>query len=150
MMSYSAIYYHIVYSTNGRRAAFNEAEMARLCEYKAGIIRSLRSKLHIANGPADHIHMVVSLDPSTSLVDFVRTVKASSSKWVHQTFPQLEHFAWQDGYAAFTVSYSGLDKVVAYIQNQREHHKKLSFDEELVQFLQKHGVKYDERYVAGE
>lgn len=149
-MSYSAIYYHIVYSTKGRRAAFNEAEMARLCEYKAGIIRSLKSTLHIANGPVDHIHMLVSLDPSTSLAEFVRTVKASSSKWVHQTFPQLEEFAWQDGYAAFTVSHSGMEKVAAYIRGQQEHHKKLSFREELVQFLKKHGIEYDERYVTGE
>jgi putative transposase len=149
-MSYIAIYYHIIYSTKGRSVAFNETEMSRPCDYKAGIIRSLKSTLHIANGPADHVHMLVSLDPSTSLAELVRTVKASSSKWVHQTFPQLERFAWQDGYAAFTVSHSGLDKVVAYIQNQQEHHKKLSFEEELVQFLQKHGVKYDERYIAGE
>jgi putative transposase len=149
-MSYNAIYYHIVYSTKGRRAAFNETEMTRLSEYTAGIVRSLRSTLHIANGPADHIHLVVSLDPSTSLADFVRTVKASSSKWVHQTFPQLEHFAWQDGYAAFTVSHSGIQKVVKYVRDQQSHHRKLSFEDELVRFLQKHGVKYDERYIAGE
>jgi putative transposase len=149
-MSYSAIYYHIVYSTKGRRAAFSESEMARLCQYKAGIVRSLKSTLHIANGPADHVHMLVSLDPSTSLAEFVRTVKASSSKWVHQSLPQLEHFAWQDGYAAFTVSHSGLEKVTAYIRGQQAHHERLSFEEELAQFLQKHGVAYDERYLTGE
>lgn len=100
------------------------------------------------NGPADHIHLAVSLDPSLSLAEFVRTVKAGSSKWTHQTFPQLEQFAWQDGYAAFTVSHSVMGKVVEYIKNQREHHIKLSFEEELAQFFEKHGITYDRRYVT--
>jgi len=124
--------------------------MSRLCEYKTGIIRDLSCRLHIANGPADHIHLLVSLNPSISLAEFMRIVKASSSKWVHETFPMLKHFAWQDGYAAFTVSHSGVEKVTAYIRSQQEHHKKLSFEEELVQFLRKHGVEYDERYITGE
>jgi putative transposase len=149
-MSYSAIYYHLVYATRGRKAAFSEMEMARLCEYTAGIVRSLKCTLHLANGPADHIHLAVSLDPSVSLAEFVRTVKAGSSKWVHQNFPQLEHFAWQDGYAAFTVSHSGMDKVVAYIRNQQEHHRKLSFEEELRLIFQKHGIRYEERYLVDE
>jgi putative transposase len=148
-MSYNALYHHIVYSTKGRRAMLAEDEMARLCEYTVGVIRNLESVLHIANGPADHIHLVVSIAPTISLADFVRTVKTNSSRWIHEAYPQLHDFAWQDGYAAFTVSYSGLEKVIAYVRGQQEHHRKLSFEEELIQFLKKHEVEYDERYIAG-
>jgi putative transposase len=148
-MSYNASYHHIVYSTKGRRASFDADEMARLCEYTAGIVGNLKSRLHIANGPADHIHLVVSIDPTISLADFVRTVKTNSSRWIHETFPKLQDFAWQDGYAAFTVSHSGLDKVIAYVRSQQEHHRKLSFEEELALFLKKHAIEYDERYVTG-
>ena len=148
-MSYSAIYHHIVYSTKDRRAAFDVNEMARLCEYTAGIVGNLKSRLHIANAPADHIHLVVSIGPAISLAAFVRTVKTNSSRWIHETLPELHDFAWQDGYAAFTVSHSVLDRVIAYVRSQQEHHKKLSFEEELVQFLKKHGIEYDEKYVTG-
>jgi len=123
--------------------------MARLCEYTSGIIRNTGSKLHIAGGTADHIHMAVSLAPSMSLVDFVRTVKTNSSRWIHQTFPRLADFAWQDGYAAFTVSHSGLEKVVRYIELQKEHHHNATFEEELERFLQRHVVGYDKKHIAG-
>ena len=76
-------------------------------------------------------------------------IKSNSSRWIKQTFGDMSDFAWQDGYSAFTVSYSGLDKVVAYIANQQEHHKKLTFDEELIAFLKKHNDDYDERYIGG-
>ena len=76
-------------------------------------------------------------------------LKGDSSKWIHETFPELRDFAWQEGYGAFTVSKSNLESVVAYIQKQREHHQKQTFQEEYLEFLQKHGVEYDERYVWG-
>ena len=76
-------------------------------------------------------------------------LKGDSSKWIHETFPELHDFAWQEGYGAFTVSKSNLESVVAYIQNQRTHHHDRSFEEEYLDFLQKHGVEYDERYVWG-
>jgi putative transposase len=148
-MSYNCIYYHIIYATKGHRPLLGEDEMARLCEYTSGIIRNTGSKLHIAGGPADHIHMAVSLAPSMSLVDFVRTVKTNSSRWIHETFPKLADFAWQDGYAAFTVSHSGLEKVVAYIKDQNKHHKRTTFEEEMEHFFQRHGVEYDKRHIGG-
>ncbi len=146
-MSYTCLHYHIIFSVKGRRALLDESEMTRLCEYLAGIIRNIDGVLHLANGPSDHIHLAISLDPKTTLVEFVRTLKANSSRWIHQTFPELRTFAWQDGYAAFSVSHSGLPSVVDYIRNQWEHHKKLSFREELEQFLNKHGIVYEQRFL---
>ena len=148
-MSYTCLNYHIVYSTKDRARLLGKDDMARVCEYIAGIIRNQKSKLHIANGPPDHIHLAGSLHPEISLADFVRTIKTNSSRWMHQNFPGLSDFAWQDGYAAFTVSHSGLEKVVEYIRGQEEHHKNMTFQEELVLLLKKHNVKYDVRYICG-
>jgi putative transposase len=149
-MSYHALYHHIVYAVKGRRTLLNADEMVRLCDYTAGIVRNQQSFPRIINGPSDHIHLAVSIDPQVTLPDFVRTLKTNSSRWVHETFQQLRDFAWQDGYAAFTVSHSGLDKVVAYISRQQEHHREMTFEEELAQFLTKHGVKYEKKYLASE
>jgi putative transposase len=148
-VSYNCIYYHIIYATKSHRALLSEDQMARLCQYKSGIIRNMKSKLHIANGPGDHIHLAVSLDPGTSLIDFVRTVKTNSSRWIHETFPELSDFAWQDGYAAFTVSHSGLEKVVTYIRDQNVHHKKATYQEELDRFLERHGLEHGKSDVNG-
>jgi REP-associated tyrosine transposase len=148
-MSYTCLNYHIVYSTKGRGRLLSEDEMTKLCEYIAGIIRNQKNKLYIANGPSDHIHLAVSLHPEISLVDFVRTIKTNSSRWIHQRFSDLSDFAWQDGYSAFSVSHSGLEKVIEYIRNQKEHHKNMTFQEELVIFLKKHNIEYDERYISG-
>ena len=82
-----------------------------------------------------------------SLSDALRDLKANSTNWVHETFPHLRDFYWQDGYAAFSVSPSVLPKVVAYVRNQQEHHKKVSFEEELKQLLERHGIEYDDRYL---
>jgi REP element-mobilizing transposase RayT len=147
-MSYNNLNYHIVYAVKDRRLLLNDDTMARLGEYTAGIIRNLKGQLFIANGPANHIHLAVSIHPEISLVDFIRTLKANSSRWIHQTFPDMANFAWQDGYSAFTVSHSSCRKVIEYIRGQQEHHKSQTFEEELVALLQKHDIKYDPRYIG--
>jgi putative transposase len=145
-MSYTCLHYHIVFFIKSRRALLSEPEMTRLGEYCGGILRNLGGTLHQAGGLADHIHLAVTLDPKTALVDFIRTLKANSSRWIHQTFPELQSFAWQDGYAAFSVSHSGLPSVMEYIRNQPEHHKKLSFRQELEEFFARHGIACDPRF----
>jgi putative transposase len=98
-------------------------------------------------GIADHVHMYLRWRPDGSVSDLMRTVKARSSKWVHETFPQLGRFAWQEGYAAFTVSRSQEPAVKKYIANQAEHHKKEDFKSELLRMLLAHGIEFDEQYV---
>jgi REP element-mobilizing transposase RayT len=148
-MSYYCLNYHIVYAVKDRRLLLDDDIMVRLCEYHAGIIRNLKGHLFIANGPANHIHCAVSIHPEISIVDFVRTLKANSSRWLHETFPELKDFAWQDGYSAFTISHSACQQVIEYIRGQKEHHKKQTFEEELVALLQRHNVKYDPQYIGG-
>ena len=148
-LSHTNLNYHIVFSTKGRKGFFDEQKMHRLCEYTAGIVLNLKCKLYIANGPADHIHISASIHPQVSVADFVRTIKSNTSRWMHESFKDMEGFAWQDGYSAFTVSYSGLDKVANYIKGQIEHHKTVSFEEELASFLKKHNIDFDPKYITG-
>ena len=101
-----------------------------------------------ANGPEDHIHIVASMTPKFALADCLRDFKANSSGWIHDTFSSLRDFAWQEGYAAFTVSQSAVPKVVEYVRNQQQHHRKMTFREELIALLKRHGIKYDEKYIA--
>ena len=121
--------------------------MPRLGEYVGGIIRELGGQMLAANGPADHMHIVTILNQKLALMDVLKTIKANSSGWVHETFPDMQDFAWQDGYAAFTVSHSATEQVVEYVRRQAEHHRKMSFQEELIELLKRHGVEYDERYI---
>lgn len=147
-MSYTNLNYHIVFSTKRNRPFLNQEIIPRLQTYLGGIVRKLNGKLLAANGPEDHLHLLVSLSPKLSLVDILRNIKANSSKWIHQTYPHLNEFAWQDGYSAFTVSQSGIDSVTQYIANQVEHHQKTSYQDELVTLLKRHQIDYDKRYLV--
>ena len=99
------------------------------------------------NGPEDHVHLLGIFSPKAAVSEQIRDIKALSSGWVHDTFATLKSFAWQEGYSAFSVSKSAAPTVVRYIEDQREHHKKLTFKEELIALLEKHGIKYDRKYV---
>ena len=146
-MSYTSLHYHIVFSTKERRPFLDADGNERLNAYFGGMMRNMKAKLHSINNTADHVHLAVGLHPDTSLSSFIRVVKTNSSKWIHETFESLQTFSWQEGYSAFSVSYSGMDKVIQYIENQQAHHKKLSFEEELTLLLKKHHIKYDPKYV---
>jgi REP element-mobilizing transposase RayT len=148
-MSYTSLNYHIVFSTKERRASFNEEQVQAVCRYIGGILRNQKGCLLTANGVADHLHLAASLHPQMCLSDCLREIKASSSRWIHGNYVDLKQFSWQDGYSAFSVSYSGLDAVLAYIKNQKEHHRKMTFEEELTALLKKHNIHYDPQYVFG-
>lgn len=100
----------------------------------------------MVGGTSDHVHLLFELKATHTLADFMRELKKASSIWVHEEIP-LRTFAWQEGYAAFTVSASGLEEVRRYIENQEEHHRERSFQDELKIMLQRSGVKFDERYL---
>ena len=115
-------------------------------EYLGGTVVGLDGTPQGVGGVADHVHLLVGLKPTHCLSDFMRELKKSSSIWVTEQIGTAE-FAWQEGYAAFTVSASARDSVRDYIGRQEEHHRRKTFREELVEFLQKSGVAYDERYL---
>ena len=124
-----------------------EAPMrSRLYEYMAGIVRNHDGHLIRAGGTPDHVHLLIELDASTSVAGAVRVIKANTSKWIHETFPDQSGFAWQAGYAAFTVSESAIPRVTRYIDGQEEHHRRKTFTEEFREFLQRHKLEFDERH----
>jgi putative transposase len=98
-------------------------------------------------GVADHVHMLLSTPATMSVSKAIQLIKGGSSKWVHDTFPERQSFQWQEEYAAFSVSVSQMDKIIPYIQNQEEHHRKVTFQEEFVALLKKHGVEYEEKFL---
>lgn len=147
-MSYTNLNYHIVFATKGRQAFLSSERMPSVREYIGGIVRELGGRMLAANGPADHVHVALTADARTALADLVRTIKSNSSRWIRRTLPGLARFGWQDGYSAFTVSHSGVGKVVAYVRRQIEHHRQMSFEEELLGLLERHGIEYDPRYIG--
>jgi putative transposase len=146
-MSYTNLIYHIVFSTKGRCETLASERIARICKYTAGIIRNHEGVPLAVNGVSDHLHIAAGVGATIALSEFVGTVKSNCSKWIHNTFSDMQDFSWQDGYSAFTVSASVQNDVVSYIQNQETHHRKMSFQDELIQLLDRHGIEYDPKYI---
>lgn len=138
---------HIIFSTKDRMPTLEPNLKERLFPYMGGIFRELGATPLLINGPTDHVHILAVLPAKLAPAEIMNKVKANSSGWVHKTFPQRSTFAWQMGYAAFGVSASQKPDVLDYIGNQDAHHRKVSFKEEFVSFLNKHEIEYDERYL---
>ena len=147
--TYTALHYHVVFGTKDRTPSIRPEFHTRLYEYIGGIVRSEHGPVIAIGGILDHIHLLATLHPTSCVADMLRRIKADSSKWVHENLRGRQAFAWQSGYAAFTVSQSMLEDVEAYILNQQTHHARLSFEDEFLSFLRRHGIPYDERYVLG-
>jgi REP element-mobilizing transposase RayT len=145
--TYSQILLHIVLSTKHREPWIAPDIAERLYPYMGGIVRAEKGVLYDIGGIADHCHMYLRWRTDDSVSNLMRTVKASSSLWIHQTFPKLSAFAWQEGYSVFSVSKSQEQAVKRYIANQAEHHKKEDFKSELLRLLRAHEIEFDERYV---
>ncbi len=138
---------HIIFSTKGRAPSIDAELKPEIHAYLGGIIREIKGKAFIINGTADHVHLLISLPPTISLSDAMKVLKANSSRWVSDKWSTRRDFGWQIGYGAFSVSKSNVSSVIKYIQNQEEHHRKVTFKEELIEFLHKHEIEYDERYL---
>jgi REP element-mobilizing transposase RayT len=138
---------HCTFSTKDRYPFIASQLESRLWPYLGGIAKENRMKALAIGGTADHVHALLSLPGMMSFAKAVQLLKGGSSKWVHDTFPEHKKFGWQEGYGAFSVSASQLPKTIAYINNQKEHHRKKSFQEEFLELLKKHGIDFDSRYV---
>ena len=145
--SFGSLHFHLVFSTKNRQPWIDAELQARLYEYTGGILRAEKSVLLAAGGMPDHVHLLVSLSRELSIADALRLLKANSSKWIHETFPQRRQFTWQAGYGAFSVSFSNLPDVKSYIARQAEHHRVRTFQDEFREFLRKHELEWDEQYV---
>ena len=140
--------YHVVFSTKQRKPLIAPAIKEELYRYIGGIIRANGGVLMEINGTNDHVHLLLKLKPNVCVSDVLRLIKANSSKWINEKkTASTRKFAWQDGYSAFTVSQSQLDRLTEYIRNQETHHRKSDFKAELLALLKRHNVEYDEQYL---
>ena len=143
--SLASVLIHLVFSTKNREPTIPHDQLPQLHAYIVGILDNLQCPSLRTGGIVDHTHTIFSLHRTVAIADVVEQVKKGSSKWMKQQ--GVPHFAWQAGYAAFSVSESQRAAVVRYIEHQEEHHKRHSFQEELRAFLTVHRVSYDERYI---
>jgi putative transposase len=147
--TYASLHYHVIFSTKNREPWLLPHIEQRIWEFIGGIARTHRMTALQVGGVEDHIHALVTAPPTMAPCQIAQYLKADSSKWMHEEFSRLWNFGWQDGYGAFTVNKSNIPNVISYIQNQREHHRKKTFQEEYLDFLRQNGVEYDERYLWG-
>jgi putative transposase len=145
--SHCNLLYHIVFSTKGREAWLTSGIRPRVHQYLGGAIRDEKGIALTINGTADHVHVLAKLRQDKAISKLVGELKANSSGWISRTFKEAAGFAWQEGYGAFTVSESQVPKVRQYIEKQEEHHRTVSFLEELKVILNAHGLPFDERYL---
>ena len=145
--TYSCLLYHVVFSTKHRRRLITPDLQPRLYSYIGGIIEKGGGKLLRAGGVEDHIHLFISGNTEFTLSSVIRQVKSRSTKWVKANFPQKQEFRWQTGGGLFTVSRSQSDTLHRYIARQPEHHRRMTFEEELRELLRKHGIEFDEKYL---
>jgi len=142
--TYISLHYHLVFSTKNRQRFLSAEYRNRLHEYLGGTLVGLGATPQAIGGTDDHIHLLVGLKATHSLSDLMRELKKTSSSFMKETSP---HFAWQEGYAAFTVSATAREGVKRYIANQEEHHRVKGFIEELQGLLEQAGIEYDSRYL---
>ena len=139
--------YHIVFSTKTHIQWLNNEIRPRIHAYLGGAIRDQGGIALIIGGVADHVHVLAKLRQDKAISDVIRCIKANSSQWIHKTFARCEDFNWQAGYASFSVSASQVERVRRYIESQEEHHKKISFKEEFIKLLKRHGLEFTEEYL---
>jgi putative transposase len=144
MHSFSSSLHHCVFATKEREPWLTPELRERLWPYLGGVARENGTKTLAIGGAADHVHILLSLPATMSVAKAMQLLKGNSSKWIHETFPALRSFAWQEGYGAFTIGMSGVEETHAYIRDREKHHQIRTFREEVIMFLRRHGLAFDE------
>ena len=147
--TYLNILVHTVFSTKNRESWLSSSLRERLYPYMCGIARGNDLKVLCIGGTDNHVHILLSLNSSTSIAKAIQSIKGGSSRWIHETFPDQKLFSWQEGYGAFSIGISNIAETMKYIENQEEHHSKVSFHDEYLGFLRKNNIDFDEKYVWG-
>ena len=145
--SLSKVYVHITFSTKNRHNLITETIQESLFSYIGGICKGMECNPIRVGGHKNHIHVLCLLSKKVTQIKLLEEVKKRSSKWIKKQNDSFRNFYWQDGYGIFSVNPSEIDEVIAYINNQKEHHKKVSFEDEFRAFLRKYEIDYDEKYV---
>ncbi|UZT97859.1 IS200/IS605 family transposase [Chryseobacterium fluminis] len=141
MGTYRQIFYHIVFATKYRKPTINEKNESELYKYIWGILKNKNCKLYRINGMPDHIHILCDLHPSITLSNLVKDIKVATNLWMKESGLFTEFIGWQEGYGAFTCSVRDKEKVINYIKNQKEHHRKETFENEFKNILAEHAIK---------
>ena len=144
--TYLSLHYHLVFGTKDRMPIIDSSWRPRLHEYLGGTVRGLDGIPEAVGGVADHVHLLVGLKSTHCLADFVRDLKKAATNWVRETLHE-DKFAWQNGYAAFSVSATSRQSVREYIARQDEHHRTKTFREEWIAMLDRAGIEYDPRFL---
>ena len=145
--TYTQLYIHIVFAVKFRAGLISSSWKNELYKYITGIVSGNKQKLMMINGMEDHVHILISLNADGSISDLVRDIKAGSSKWINEQRLVPRKFEWQKGFGAFSISKSHIHKTVQYIINQEQHHKKKTFVEEYIEFLNAYEIPYDPKYI---
>ncbi len=145
--SLARLHIHLIFSTRNRESALYDRIRKSLHAYLATVLQNLDCPAELINSVEDHVHILFELSRTRSVSEVVEEAKKFSSKWIKTQGPEFAEFAWQAGYGAFAVSESNVPAVRKYIEEQAEHHREKSFQEEYRAFLERHRVVYDERYV---
>ncbi len=145
--TFSQIYIQIVFSVKGRQNLIQMAWRDELHKYICGTISAKEQKVFAVGGVADHIHILVSIKPNISISDLVRDIKANSSRWINEKNLVHGKFQWQEGFGAFSYSFSALENVINYILNQEKHHEMQTFKDEYLELLDKFNIVHDEKYL---
>ena len=146
--TYTRLRYHIVFGTKQRLPLITPQVRADLYSYLGGILSRHGGILLAAGGMPDHVHLLAGLPATRSIADVMQRVKANSSKWMNEREDRTGSFAWQVGYGAFSVSESQMEVVRTYISRQEEHHRRVSFQDEIKAILRKHGFEADSRFLG--
>jgi len=145
--SYTQIYIHAVFAVKYRDKVIDKLWKEELSKYISGIVQNNGHKMLSINGVSDHLHIFIGMKPQQSVSALIQDVKANSSKWINENKFVMGHFAWQEGFSAFSYAHSQLDNVIQYICNQEEHHRKRSFKEEYLDLLRKFDIDFNEAYI---
>ena len=147
MSTYTQIIYQIVFGTKNREDTLSKDNRSKLFEYMMGILLNNKCHVYCINGVEDHIHIISQLHPNVGLAWLVKDIKLATSTFIKEKKLFKNFTGWQVGYGAFTYSIKEKEKLIAYVNNQEEHHKRITYREEYIELLNEHGVEFDERYL---
>jgi len=148
MTTYTKILYQIVFGSKGRKRFFDKSNQVQLFNYMAGISRNKKCYPYKVGGDSNHIHLIIELHKTQSLSGYVQEMKKAAHIWLEQNCILYPNFpGWQIGYSGFTYDYSALDNLKNYVENQNEHHRIVTFEEEYIALLDEHGIDYDEKFL---
>jgi putative transposase len=148
--TYTQMHVQMVFAVKNRNAMIESEWENDLYKYMTGIIQNYNHKVLAINGMPDHVHVFIGMRPTQSLSDLMENIKGSSSKWINESKFTKHKFIWQDGFGAFTYTKIHTQRVLEYVLNQKEHHKKVTFREEYIKLLQWAEIEFDERYIFKE